>query len=398
MAHHKKLSQVQVTLLEHYYQEIVEPLQQAYDNGSTSVNPDHYKDASDKELQSHFARVEAMMATSNAKFDVISDDISSLRTQFASMQTDVGEVKRGIFSVNNKMTWSLAGIVAVLAGVAAVYATSTQTLSNTNDIKQGVDRVGQKMEKVKLEVSADPRKELANRGVLWDRSNFNRALRASDLENLHLFLKGGMKWYVNEDLRAVLAKTNDTALVSLLTQYPDQIEAGSKCTYLFHDTIRPIKADSEKPLIPSRLKEMTLAQKAFIEKACKSHESIEYINGQLANFHRWDSERKQAHQKLVALHGDAKKCRSQLLVNGGKPLKQELEARYLIAQTAEFDYDFLRSARERGYMRGITLSLDEIKSQVNEYCDSRAKSAAIEPINDSEWQVEGWNKILKMIS
>ena len=392
VAHHKKLSQVQIALLEHYYQEIVEPLQQAYDNGSTSVNPDKYKDASDKELQSHFSRVEAMLASSNAKFDVISDDIGSLRTQLASVETEVREVKHGIFSLKHKMSWSLAGIAAVLVGVATVYATSTQTLDNTHEIKQGVDRVGQKMDKVKLEVSADPRKELANRGVLWNLSNFNNALRARDMENLSLFLQGGMKWYVNDDLKIALAKTNDTALVSLLTNYPDQMEAGSRCSILFNDVIR--KVDIKTP--PYRLKDMNLAQKSFIEKACKAPENIEYANQRLANAQRFDSETKQDHQKLIASYGDAQRCRNQLLVNGGKPLKNAIESRGLSYQSEEFDYSFLSSTRAQMRNRGFTFSLDEIASQVNEFCDERAQ-ATKRPVNNYEWEIEGWNNILKMI-
>ena len=392
VAHHKKLSQVQVTLLEHYYQEIVDPLQQAYDNGNTSVNPDQYKDASDKELQSYFARVEAMMASSNAKFDVISDDISLLRTQFASMQTDVGEVKRGIFSLNKKMTWSLAGIVVVLAGVATVYATSTQTLSNTNDIKKGVDLVGQKMEKVKLEVSADPRKELANRGVLWNRTHFNQALRAGDLENLNLFLQGGMKWYVNDDLSHALAKNNDTALATLLTNHLEKIEEGSKCNQVLRDAVKY----TDKQTIPHRLKEMNQAHKIFIEKACKDPENTKYINERLALIKRFDSERKQNHQEYFSKYGDAQKCKNKLLVNGGKPLKNAIESRGYGYQSEDFDISFLVQARTQFFSRG-PFTLNTIVSEVNDFCDDRAKLAK-EPVDNYEWEIEGWNKILKMIS
>lgn len=49
-----------------------------------------------------------------------------------------------------------------------------------------------KLDRVKQETSSDPRKELNNRGVLWQPANFYSAIRAADVPTVSLFLQGGM--------------------------------------------------------------------------------------------------------------------------------------------------------------------------------------------------------------
>jgi hypothetical protein len=60
--------------------------------------------------------------------------------------------------------------------------------------KAHIDLAGieKKNDKVKLETSADPRKELANRGILWNTDSFLQAANTNDLETVGLFMDGKM--------------------------------------------------------------------------------------------------------------------------------------------------------------------------------------------------------------
>ena len=44
LAHHKRVTSVQTTLVNYYYQEITEPVQEAFDEGRVKVNPDRFFD------------------------------------------------------------------------------------------------------------------------------------------------------------------------------------------------------------------------------------------------------------------------------------------------------------------------------------------------------------------
>jgi hypothetical protein len=64
--------------------------------------------------------------------------------------------------------------------------------SKLEDISNGVANVDSKLDRVKQETSNDPRKELANRGVLWTIDAFFDAIRRGDDSTAKLFLAGRM--------------------------------------------------------------------------------------------------------------------------------------------------------------------------------------------------------------
>ena len=64
--------------------------------------------------------------------------------------------------------------------------------SKLDDISSGVAKVDSKLQGIKKETSDDPRKELANRGVLWTVDAFFDAIRRGDDATVKLFLAGRM--------------------------------------------------------------------------------------------------------------------------------------------------------------------------------------------------------------
>ena len=67
-----------------------------------------------------------------------------------------------------------------------VAATTIEQTSST------IKEVNSKIDQVKKETSSDPRKELANLGITWDKGNFHSAIKANDLRIVSLFLDGGI--------------------------------------------------------------------------------------------------------------------------------------------------------------------------------------------------------------
>lgn len=64
---------------------------------------------------------------------------------------------------------------------------------HTGEISDNTRQINEKMDSVKQETSADPRKELANLGVTWSVDSFVEAMMEGDMEKVRLFLAGGMK-------------------------------------------------------------------------------------------------------------------------------------------------------------------------------------------------------------
>lgn len=64
--------------------------------------------------------------------------------------------------------------------------------ANTYQAAIALESLNTKADNFKREVSDDPRKELANRGILWNKNNFIDAVEANDIETVGLFLDGKM--------------------------------------------------------------------------------------------------------------------------------------------------------------------------------------------------------------
>lgn len=93
-----------------------------------------------------------------------------------------------------------ASIVAVGAGIVTILSfaypgTTNEILSKILTSSQEISDV---IKDTKKETSEDPRKELANIGVNWDRGNYREALYGADVKTLDLFIKGGMPFKAEE--------------------------------------------------------------------------------------------------------------------------------------------------------------------------------------------------------
>jgi len=175
IAHHKPLTGNQVALLALYWDEVAIPMAEAHARRvKAAVDPAPLVQQDDRlaawvaELQRHAARTE--------------EDSAFLRDSAIRTVTDLGIVRTGVATLTRHSRAVLAGVAILLAGIAAV-------LWQTGGLAPRLDGIAQSM---KLETSADPRKELMNRGVPWDAENLLKAMQAGDVSTVSLFLAGGM--------------------------------------------------------------------------------------------------------------------------------------------------------------------------------------------------------------
>ncbi|KQV79382.1 hypothetical protein ASD15_18805 [Massilia sp. Root351] len=193
LAHHKRVTPVQIALLGHYYHEVVRPLQDAHDDGELRTNPDSYFDATKEELERHFRRVADSFDRLGEDVQAIRDDVAALGGTLEGVRQTTERTARGVDVAVENTSWLRRHQRWLGIGVLALGAASLFTLRSTESMRGSVSSIDKKMDTVKKEVSADPRKELANNGVAWKESEFIGAISRGDTRNVALFLDGGMR-------------------------------------------------------------------------------------------------------------------------------------------------------------------------------------------------------------
>jgi len=159
LAHNKRVSPAQMSLLNMYYDELVEPLQEAHDQGRTKVNPELYLDVSREELEGYFGSL-------SQDVKGVKDDIADLRTELGGKLDDVKKdtvairetttrIESGTKAANSKLWVVITG----LAGVAAVVGLilyfvlgasekTDQIAGDTSATRETTDRIEDKTDQI----------------------------------------------------------------------------------------------------------------------------------------------------------------------------------------------------------------------------------------------------------
>lgn len=164
LAHNKRVTPAQMSLLNMYYDELVEPLQEAHDQGRTKVNPELFLDVSKEELEGYFGSL-------SQDVKGVKDDIADLRAELGGKIDDVKKdtaairetttrIETGTRSANSKL-WvvlgSLVGIAAVAAAILYfVLGTSEKTdkiAGDTSATRETADRIEDKTDQIGSDTS-----------------------------------------------------------------------------------------------------------------------------------------------------------------------------------------------------------------------------------------------------
>ncbi|BCW89491.1 hypothetical protein sos41_26570 [Alphaproteobacteria bacterium SO-S41] len=152
LAHNKRVTPAQMALLNMYYDELVEPLQEAHDQGRTKVNPDKYLDVSQEELNGYF---------SNLTDDIkgVKDDINELRAELGGKIDEVKKdttairesttrIEAGTTSANRKLWVTLGALVGIAAVVGIILYVVLGTGKKTDEIADNTKRTGETTDRI----------------------------------------------------------------------------------------------------------------------------------------------------------------------------------------------------------------------------------------------------------
>ncbi|MGF6571125.1 hypothetical protein ABH945_003246 [Paraburkholderia sp. GAS333] len=393
VAHHKRVTPVQVALLDRYYTEIVEPLQTAFDRGHTRVNPDAFFDANADQLKQYFGQTEAQLKR-------FGDDIDAFRSDLSQLGAGLRDVKTDTVWLRRKMVWVLAGVAVVGAVGVVTLGTSSRTLLNTVVIKAGVDNIQKTMGNVKQETSSDPRKELQNRGVSWTDQNLRDAIKRNDVDTVNLFMRGGMTWrvfYVNDLLKASNGDAQDVVNVLLQnTRLINPVDGDCRMelnSMVHAEPLPPGTLYDSRKLQPHRL---TDAETRYIRGTCAKPEDVQYAHRQLDQARAFHQSQQQAYDREKAAIKSAAQCRRDLLANQAQALVEQASRFNITGPSTYTPWDELLAQVNIQILSGGGLSIARLSPLVDKYCATQADA---EPnIDTSDWNMRGWEQVVHSIS
>lgn len=192
LAHHKKLSSMQVLLLDKYFDEIVTPIQNSFDQDKTGIDPQAYLGADTNELDRYFASVKEDIQDVRDSVAELSLNLKQIEGDVEKIQVKVDETNTVVQGIGYMLRKHGGLIIVAIALIAATLGVALRTSEKTDDIDVGVKKIDRKLDNVKQETSSDPRKELANRGIPWKVESLEEAIKRWDIETIKLFKDGGM--------------------------------------------------------------------------------------------------------------------------------------------------------------------------------------------------------------
>ena len=164
---------------------------------------------------------------------------------------------------------------------------------------------------VKRETSSDPRKELANLGVMWESANFHNALVRRDEKTVSLFLQGGMPWRFN-DIRSV-GHENNVQFVNLFVEYRGNQSDAQKNDESCSGFIDGWSYAGKEQGIP-----LNDGEKIVLKNFCLTPKVINAYEDEKKNLQKRYDEEQAEYRKTIAFYNDPSRCANALMEDNGR--------------------------------------------------------------------------------
>lgn len=180
--------------------------------------------------------------------------------------------------------------------------------------------------------TTNPRRELANQGILWKTDAFHDAVVKGDKPVVSLFLAGGMKWNLSTLEYSQRFDSSDIQL--LLLEYPKSLEKNNQCKDAIYriaeKEIAPLrKLSNRKAQSVPRLSELnTRLLKLFCSEPTTLAELVTVIKQDEETYKRWYEEnlRKQAERlgPTPSITRTPEECIAELTASNGLRIQNAL--------------------------------------------------------------------------
>lgn len=241
----QQLSGAQLTLLDNYYAQIAGPIQRAFEEGRTRVNPAGLMAVDASELHAFWDNAQRRDRQTGGDLFEVRDAIEKPTQRAPRTPEERVQLISGAL-------WGAVGVMVLAIVVGGFWlVTSDNAPASASGVTPAAQTAPQEIKE-----KPSSRETLLRKGITWDESNLRAAIDRNDASMVRLFMQGGMDWKLAWTEQAQSAK-NDAALDVLLS-YPTRMVEQKPCRR-FINTLSHAMAAGE-PLTPMR--------KAYLEAFC----------------------------------------------------------------------------------------------------------------------------------
>ncbi|MCC2003544.1 STY4199 family HEPN domain-containing protein [Enterobacter bugandensis] len=211
----KTLSSAQIQLLDNYYMQISRPVQRAFEEGRTRVNPAGFMAVDASELHAFWERAQKMDRVTGGDLFEVRDTIEK-PTQRAPRTPEQRE------QLISGALWGAVGVMVIAIVVGGFWlVTSSKPQPAAENTAQAAAPPQEMRE------TPSSRETLTRMGVTWDESNFRSAINRNDTRVALLFLQGGMDWKLSWTEEAMSAGYDD--VLELMLRYRQNMAEEKPC-------------------------------------------------------------------------------------------------------------------------------------------------------------------------
>ncbi|MCI1899620.1 MAG: STY4199 family HEPN domain-containing protein [Enterobacter sp.] len=208
------LSSAQLLLLDNYYAQIAGPIQRAFEEGRTRINPTGLMAVDASELHNFWENAQKMDRLTGGDLFEIRDSIEK-PTQRAPRTPEQRD------RLISGALWGAVGVmvIAIVVGGFWLVTSTTPPVSAVNTQAQAAPK--------EMRETPSSRETLTRMGVTWDENNLRSAIDRNDTRVTLLFLQGGMDWKLAWTEQAMAAGYDD--VLEVLMRYRLQMVEQKPC-------------------------------------------------------------------------------------------------------------------------------------------------------------------------
>lgn len=209
------LSSTECLLVDIYARQIAAPLQRAYEQGRTPVNPASFMAADGNTVQHFWDEQRSRAQRHGVDDEPIHDAIEHRRKK---PQRTV-EVRDKLIST---ALWVAVGILVIVMAIGGFWMLSSSAAPPPPASSSATTATG-----ISAPAGSSPREQLASRGVTWDINGLRSAIDRNDADVTQLFMRGGMDWQLSWTEQALSARHDD--VIAVLLRYRLQMDEPKPC-------------------------------------------------------------------------------------------------------------------------------------------------------------------------
>lgn len=210
----RPLTTVEMALLENYQQQIIGPVQRAFEQGRTRVNPASFMAVDSSELNRFWD-------AARAKDSALGGDNLPVRESIEPPQRREKRSPQDRDQLISGVLWGVVGVFVLAMAFGGIWLFSAPPPGNTEIAGQPepFDAPGREL--------PSPREKLANLGIGWDVNSLRAAIDRNDTNVTSLFMQGGMTWQLAWTEQAQSARYDE--VLELLLRYKLQMDEPKPC-------------------------------------------------------------------------------------------------------------------------------------------------------------------------